>query len=118
MKRDMNLIRLQLLRVEGEQLIPELEQFTEEQRIYHMALCIEAGLVHGEIRTDPKGFPNGTVAIRLTWAGHEFLDAARNETVWNKAKEKIKKSGVEVTISILQELLKKLIKDSIGLSEP
>ena len=114
----MNLIRLQLLRVEGEQSVPELEQFTEEQRVYHMALCIEAGLVDGVVVPDQNGFPHATSAIRITWAGHEFLDAARNETIWNKAKDKIKKSGVEVTVSVLQELLKKLLKDAVGISEP
>src|SRR5438552_948789 len=115
MKRDMNLIRLQLLRAEGEQPVRELEQYTECQKIYHMALCIEAGLVHGIIRNDPTGYPNGTVAIRLTWAGHEFLDAARNETIWRKADEHIKKSGVQVTMSILEELLKKLLKELLRL---
>ena len=115
MKRDMNLIRLQLMRVEGAQPVPEFDQFTEDQRIYHMALCIEAGFVIGVIRTDQDGFLNGTVATRLTWTGHEFLDAARNETVWNKAKDQIKKSGVEVTISIMQELLKKSLREALGL---
>src|SRR5213594_1007924 len=109
MKRDMDLIRLQLLRVEGEQPVPELEQYTERQKTYQMALCIEAGLVHGIIRNSPTGYPNGTVAIRLTWAGHEFLDAARNETIWKKADEHIKNSGVKLTMSILEELLKKLL---------
>lgn len=51
----------------------------------------------------------------MTWFGHEFLDAARNETVWKKAEERIKKSGVEVTVSILQDLLKELLKQSLGL---
>ena len=52
---------------------------------------------------------------RLTWAGHEFLDAASNDTVWKKAGEKIKQFGVQVTVSVLEELLKKLLKDSLGL---
>ncbi len=111
----MNLIRLQLLEVEGEDPKPNLKQYTEEQQVYHMTLCIEAGLVDGVIVNNSDGYPAATSAIRLTWTGHEFLDAARNETVWNKAKERIKKSGVEVTVSILQDLLKELLKQSLGL---
>jgi len=80
-----------------------------------MALCIEAGLVHGIIRKDQMSEPADFVASRLTWQGHEFLDAARNETVWKKAQEHIKKSGVEVTISILQDLLKELIRQALGM---
>jgi len=56
------------------------------------------------------------VTLRLTWAGHEFLDAARNETVWKKASERIKKSGVDVTISLLKDILNQLLKQSLGLS--
>lgn len=115
MKRDMNLIRLQLLELEDGQSIPELEQYTEEQKVYHMALSIEAGFVDGEIIKNSEGFPVVTAAIRLTWKGHEFIDAARNETIWKKAEARIKKSGVEVTVSILQELLKELLKQSLGM---
>ena len=48
-------------------------------------------------------------------AGYEFLDAARNDTIWKKAADKIKQSGVHVTVSLLAELLKKLLKESLGL---
>ena len=51
----------------------------------------------------------------MTWAGHEFLDAARNNAIWHKATERIKKSGVDVTLSLLQELLKQLLKQSLVL---
>jgi hypothetical protein len=43
------------------------------------------------------------------------LDAARNDTIWKKASDKIKQSGVQVTVTVLEELLKKLLKDSLGL---
>jgi hypothetical protein len=116
MKRDMDLIRLQLLRVEGEQPVPELDSYTEEQKVYHMALCIEAELVEGVIRKNEVGYPNGARAIRLTWRGHEFLDAARNNTVWKKALGHLKKAGVQVTLPVLEELLKKAAKEVLGLA--
>ena len=111
----MDLIRLQLLRVEGGTPVPELENYTEKQLVYHMALCIEAGLVDGVIRKGQVGHPNGTVAIRLTWKGHEFLDAARNDTIWKKTLEHIKKAGVQATLPVLEELLKKAAKKMLGL---
>jgi len=111
----MNLIRLLLLEVEGEDPKPDVSAYTQEQQIYHSALLIEAGLVHGIIRTGSSGQPNGIVMHRLTWAGHEFLDAARNDTIWHKAGERIKKSGVDVTVSVLKELLNQLLKQSLGL---
>ena len=115
MKRDMDLIRLQLLRVEDDGKPPDLATYTEEQKIYHMALCIEAGLVDGVVRKNEIGEPNGAVAIRLTWKGHEFLDAARNDTIWKKALGHIKKAGIQVTLPVLEEVLKKAAKDVLGL---
>jgi hypothetical protein len=115
MKRDMNLIRLLLLEVEAEEPKPDLSAFTQDQQVYHMALCIEAGLIDGSIINNNQGYPAGTAAIRLTWKGHEFLDAAKNDTLWKNAAEKIKKTGLSVSLSLLEDLLKKLAKDSLGL---
>jgi hypothetical protein len=111
----MELIRLELLRVEGEHPEPDFEGFTEEQQVYHMALCIEAGLVDGTIIPNGNGYPVATAAIRLTWKGHEFLDAARNDTIWKKALGNIKKAGVQVTLPVLEEVLKKAAKELLGL---
>ena len=115
MKRDMDLIRLLLLEREGEEPKPDLSGYTEAQILYHTALLIEAKLVVGSIIEDTNGEIAATSTLRLTWTGHEFLDAARNDTIWKKAGEKIKQSGVQVTVSLLEELLKKLLKESLGL---
>jgi hypothetical protein len=115
MKRDMDLIRLLLLQTEGEEPKPDLSAYTDEQQLYHSALLIEAGLVDGTIIENGTGFPASTTILRPTWAGHEFLDAARNETIWRKAGEHIKKSGVDVTLLLLQDILKQLAKQSLGL---
>ena len=111
----MDIIRLLLLQAEGEAPAPDLSAYTDEQKLYHSALIIEAGLAHGEVITDGNGQPSGTVILRLTWKGHEFLDAARNETIWKKAVEKTKKAGIQVTMAVLEDLLKKLLKEPLGL---
>jgi len=36
----------------GEEPKPDLPPYTEEQRLYHSALLIEAGLAHGEVILD------------------------------------------------------------------
>jgi restriction system protein len=40
---------------------------------------------------------------------------ARNDTIWHKAGERIKKSGVDVTMSLTKEILNQLLKQSLGL---
>lgn len=115
MKRDMNLIRSLLLETEGATPKQDLSSYTTEQLVYHSALLVEAGLVDGTIIENGSGYPAGTTIIRLTWAGHDFLDAARSDTIWKKAGEKIKAAGVEVTIDVLKEVLKQVARQSLGL---
>ena len=52
---------------------------------------------------------------RLSWEGHEVLDAIRNETVWNHTKEKVLKPGASWTISFLVEVAKAEIRKHLGL---
>lgn len=59
MKRDMDLIRLKLMQVEGEEPAPDLSAYTEEQQVYHMALLIEAGLVDGIVKKMLTASPPG-----------------------------------------------------------
>ena len=102
MKRDMELIRYILLQKEAEEPIDG----GHAEVVYHIALLKEAGFVEAVIRNDPLGVPSDAVILKLTWAGHDFLDAARDNKIWNMAKEKFIKPGVSWTFSILLEWLK------------
>jgi hypothetical protein len=114
MKRDMNLIRLLLLRMEDEQEI-DLSNYSEEQKIYHSALLVEAGLIDGVIATDQQGYPSGVVSIRLTWKGHDFLDAARSDSVWKKVTDSMRSKGLSLTFDLLKELLSITLRHEIGM---
>jgi len=41
----------------------------------------------------------------MTWAGHDFLDAARNDTVWNKVKAQAKEKAVALPFEVLKTAL-------------
>lgn len=86
-------------------------------------LLIDAGLVEGTVsyclRRGCRA-PDAFHVQGLTWAGHDFLDAARNDTVWHTAREKVLKSGVAWTFELLKETLKALARQQltrIGLPE-
>jgi len=77
---------------------------------YNANLLIEAALAEG--RKLESGYPPTISQVdlwKLTWAGHDFADAIKDETIWNKAKEKFIKPGVSFTFPILLEYLKSLI---------
>ena len=117
MKRDMDLIRAILLNVE-QQGPPEgwcdvqLPGHSEEEISYHVMLLRDAGLVEAVKLSTQDGVcwrPK-----RLTYEGHEFLDAARNDTFWNKGKA----TAIEKTGSLSMEALKialgAILKQSLG----
>ena len=113
MKRDMDLIRAMFMSIEADEhgFAPKIEipNYTQEEIGYHAILLGEAGLaVVSELTAFGAPSPVGKVT-RLTWAGHEFLDAARDKTIWNQAKDKIGSATIQVWMTVLSALaLKKL----------
>ncbi len=120
MKRDLELIRKMMLAIEDAPSgwAPQglkIEGYTDEQVGYHAYLLLDAGFAKGEDATtlgsqSPEGFIS-----RLTWEGHEFADAARDETRWRKAMGVVQEKGGIVTIGVLTQLLVSLMKSALGL---
>lgn len=116
MKRDMDLVRLILLEIEhssdGAQLQMnfDIPDYTPEIVSYHLMILHDAGLIEAsDLSTMGRGL--FWCPKRLTWSGHEFLDAARNDSIWKKAKEKA--SGMN--FELLKELLLNLARPQLGL---
>lgn len=110
MKRDLELVRLILMRAE------EADDFTlrssgfvaegydEKIVARHFQLLEEAGLVEANLLcAEAQGALEGQLE-RLTWAGHEFLDATRNETVWSRTKELVKAKGGGASFEVVKAL--------------
>ena len=116
MKRDMDLIRQILVNTEARDFAgdepPEPYQAQTMEEAYQIALMNDAGLVLADCTTE-AGTPVSATIYRLTWAGHDFLDAARDDTIWKKAKDSILKPGISWTFSILIEWLKQEAKNKI-----
>jgi hypothetical protein len=109
MKRDMDLIREILLEVEKcpslEGCRIEIPGHSQEEGYFNARLAQEAGLIEAK-------FLSGTTVfhiVRLTNAGHEFLEGARNDTVWAKAKEIAAKNTGTLTVEALKIALSTLI---------
>jgi hypothetical protein len=119
MKRDMELVRKIVFALEGfehGQLLAMLpvDGYTEEQVLYHAYIMKQAGLLEGSAcRT--LNTP-GVKPSNLTWDGHDFADAARNDAMWNQAKSKIAATVGTVAISVLIDYLKQLAKEKLGIA--
>ena len=111
MKRDLDLVRDILLAVEhGGTSGLEVDALTLVDRdpeliARHVQLLHEAGYLIA-IYTEPD---QGGIILhgveRMTWKGHEFLDAARNDTVWHKVTASVRAKAASVPFEVLTPLL-------------
>ena len=122
MKRDFDLVRKLLLFFEDKPndeavQVPPIEGYPELEIKYHLVLLHEAGLLRCETVTS-QSTPDRVIYVipfGLTWQGHEFLDASRDETLWKKVTTEIKEQGLAVTFAVLQALLVAAAKKAAGL---
>ncbi len=126
MKRDMDLIRELLLKLEALPLQPRdvayiysdlvpVDGYDERQIDYHLQLLEQAGLIdtggYGE------GAGPGIAFSRLSWAGHDFLDAIRSPDVWDRTTRAATAAGgftVELLMFAAKTYLEGKIKGVIG----
>jgi hypothetical protein len=131
MKRDMDLIRELLLKLEdlpvpanGFRMIHpdeaevQVEGYTVEEIDYHLSLLDQACLIHAG-GLDEFGMQIGPgIAFRsLSWAGHDFLDSVRNPDVWDRAKKVASAAGgftVELLVYTAKTYVENRIKGLIG----
>jgi hypothetical protein len=113
MKRDMELIRLLLLERELDKSPPELASYSEQDVLYNLTLMEDAELIVVSFIGGNGGIPTGADIVRLTWAGHDFLDATRDSKIWKMAKEHVIKPGASWTFSILVEWLKQQARERV-----
>lgn len=123
MQRDMELVRKIMLAAEQHEhgFAPrdiEIEGYSEEQIGYHCWLLDDAGLAEA-IDLTTRGSDSPCAALRsLTWAGHEFLGAAKDDTTWQKAKDRLSSAGKSlqsVTLDVLKALLVDVAKQQLRL---
>ena len=116
MKRDMDLVREILLALEdapfnGGPLKMKNPNHPADEISYHVMLLHQAGLIHafdfsGDEFTDWR-------PAYLTWQGHEFLEAAKDDTRWNRAKSQFKDKGVPLVFDVLKSLLVSYAKQAV-----
>jgi DNA-binding transcriptional ArsR family regulator len=128
MKRDMELIRKLLLKLESHpsergdvfSIVPPDDAvavygYTDDEIAYHLDLLSEAGLIDS-----PGSQPMGGVTFaRLSWAGHDFLDSVREEETWTKTKSGLRAIG-GYSFDIVKDLATGYIKakaaEKLGIS--
>ena len=117
MKRDMDLVRKIMLAVEASERpldssLIRIAGYTGDTITEHMRLLNEAGLIEG-ISAYSVEHRLKWIELRLTWNGHDFLDAARNESIWTETVTEVRRKSGAVPFEVLKRLLMDVAIDAV-----
>ena len=81
----------------------------------HIQLLIDDGYLNGVSQRNGQGFPSAFLIRGLTMKGHQFVENARNDTVWKKVLKQAKEKGQSVALTVLNGMLEKAAKKFAGI---
>lgn len=121
MKRDLSLFRTILLEIEkmpaGEDWVLDRDSsnlYADESEkiniLEHLILMQDARLITKAVSKGGDGFYE-LCPCNLTNEGHDFLDAVRSSSVWEKIKATVLDKGISYSIESIIFLAKKLAKE-------
>jgi len=85
-----------------------IQSFSPEEIGYHAHIMDQEGLIEATNVTNMRSTGPEAIPRSLTWKGHEFLDLARDQERWNRAKSIINKVGgapITVWMKVLNDLM-------------
>jgi len=113
MKRDLDLYR-QILKAMEEcpearcDSIRGLPGITHAMFAHHVKLLTQAGLIEAIDISSHDG--DDWLLLSITHEGYEFIDAVREDSIWNKTKEKALSSTGTISLEILKTTAQAVIK--------
>lgn len=120
MKRDLDLIRALLVEFEGLPLDGAVsarevavEPWSSDQIIYHCFLMQQSALIDARDASTMGG--KNILVLSLTSAGHDYLDAVRSDTIWNKVKSQAAAQGLSFTLDMAKTMAVFYGKQILGL---
>lgn len=121
MKRNNDLVRDLMLKLEeqppGSSKVPSLDGHSPDEINYHMALLVEAGWIQGHVSQEIGVAIPPVTFYRITFAGHDFLDSARDIERWGKAVTAATSVGamsLEVLKAVLVDLATSAARRALG----
>lgn len=126
MKRDMDLIRELLLKLEALDVEPagtlvfhygedkmQVADYSLAQVQQHLLMLEEAGFIITNRDTTTFRTGSNIPFVRISWAGYDYLDAVRDPVVWSKTRSVIE-TVKGFTVDLVKQIASAVIKDGIG----
>lgn len=81
--------------------------------VLHIQLLMDAGFIEAiDVSTCSA---DDYIIRRITFAGYDYLDSIRDESIWNEVKQKIASVGGSVSLEIAKELGATLLRQHLGI---
>ena len=123
MKRDMELVRKLLMELADSEFysnmgLPSIDGYSEDKIRYHALIMRDAGLLTFSegFETDGIFGPTEDMQLRITWAGHEFLEKSRDEKIWRSVVNKTKEKTGGLSFEVIQGLLIAALSKAVGIT--
>ena len=85
-----------------------------EKLAYHLGLLVECGFLKAKEYKYISGEPTDYLINTITSQGQDFIDTIRQDTTWNKIKEKAYEIG-GYSLPLLADIGFGILKDKIGI---
>lgn len=120
MRRDLDLVRTILKTCADSPEPVDAHAFVNDEHplglvAYHVHIMEQAGLVEANIVNATGAVPVFVTVGPLTWAGNDFLDAVRSDSIWSKTKQRIASTVGSVSFDVLKAVAVKVATDTLGL---
>jgi len=97
--------------------VPTIEGRSENEIFEHLELLADARFLEAKFLGSGSGGQRifAVTVLRVTYAGQEFLAAARNDTLWTETKKSFRERGIDFTIDLASRTLGMLAARAMGL---
>ena len=111
MKRDMDLVREILLKIEKAKPFEEIRDlkidgYDKSKIAYHCELLYRANFIkkYEAIGIDNLDVPVSFWVQDLTWEGQDFLETIREKTIWDNTKKVISEKGLPMVVGTIKTI--------------
>lgn len=122
MKRDLELIRRILLAIENSGPQDRLsvssfvtDTFPPAMVSLHIKLLLDCDYIEAFPLRYIGASYDDFIIKRITSNGYDYLDSVKNNTVWNKTKEKLSAVGGEAALDVVKEIGKAVTLNLLGI---
>lgn len=121
MQRDMDVVRYVLLETEKAEPYSldsnrmATDEWNADTVSCHAEIMAEAGLLHASPSMTTGSRYTDVFIKRLTWEGHDLLDAIRDDSVWTGTKARLGEPVGTAALEVVKAVAVSLTRTALGL---